>query len=1514
MQWTGKPCRTDGCQEARPAPQDDAREDGEVVESACTTPEEFQTSGGLPVSSEGTQPLGETFTIAAEGAQHAGLGIRSCPEGQSRGCARGLAPEVQITGIDLHGCSVSQGGAESGGHPSSRDLLTEHAGAKRGHGTGSAMGEDEQLIEDSGKPVACEGVETILTNGPGGGRSLTCPSRRASTPGRGGADVIRNIEDTSLPFSRAATPRGDEDQVQVSDSSAGDGEVSPGRIASRTENIEQPGEEEGGRLASGTCTQEDTALGGRFDEHFFWQTFNEEMAALEHLQEAAGCEEGQGRRKVGLEVEVEDERQVGQEGQAEVTHSADVYSTSACGRFAPASQSSWHSLCGSAASSFGGPLSRVGIYLLAALLTSPFQLGEASRLQLHTWYENRTPRKDAYLKGDLLPLPLGMSVEDLAVVKIFAADHGTLQLDEREELRHGAESWLVCTTLVLNGMWAEPQSFNLRDSEEEVWPGFVHHVRQPNQTEAIRLLRERISAFLLDESGAVVRTVPNCWDEELKRKKIDYTGHVVSKAVSFTWAQLEPGLPKVGQAARVDVMDLAEGEMRRILEHPRTVLRPKSDWPAKFNNTKVLAASDEDWDLFCIGMYKRGLIRCLKRSELLFDSTGRRLDSCCFGVGTGKQVIDPESQAKLDVLRAVFNLPPANELQFQVDGDVATLPYHGSWQGLVLGDPDVFHWFSDDMVSSFFLFRLPEPWAGVFALEREARGYTVGSTADFEVVGLTVVPPGWLSANGVIQYLHRRLVAKASVLPPSLELRKDRPRPTDGNFMTPSFYSVYVDNLDGAAIDRGSGDSDVETWFIVCRHTGEQLGVVYHDGDKAVKFGLLGKTLGGEIRSAVKSSRPIVSKVTNVVGETFWVMSCDLPHLKDIEMLSGSWVHLIQFARQMMGAVTDLWGVIHGDVSLDERWKFVSTDYLKLLSLVPLAVSAWSQDIDEVVTCSDASENGGGVCRSTGLTELGLKRLREAELLRSVPPSDGLLLIDAFAGISAARRSLQLLGITPGSFVSYDVDEQASSVVRRAFPQVRELGDITKATSEELKQAVADNPHITHVLLVGGSPCQDVSSANPDGAGLSGSKSSLFYSYLRLRDVLVPSVFPNAVVAEVLENVASMSNETRDLISMHLGYQPVKCCPSDLWPVQRPRYYWLNFDLADTLALSVTQKASYRLVTLLGDRLDVSEFLPAGTRVASTFTSFPTFLRARPRRTEPYKPIGIGDCTPSELSLWKQNDYKFAPYQFRLRNLIFNVKRQEWLVPPAELREKLMLFRPDYTWLKVGKAKNLTQSEHEDARMSLLGDSIHAGVLSALLNPLLRTWKFLDVVYPPATFASAAETKIGSDGSSAELRLVRAYFSYQDHRGGALLLESGQSRLSSRPTGQPLDARQWRWKSVLSCRWQIEGDHINALESRALLLSLRWRTRSVARFSRRFLHLTDSRVALGSFMKHRTNSRSFNYIVSRSSALQLAASVTPVLAYVRTDRNPADLPSRRFLTFRPRAVLKTLGTKRPVTK
>ena len=87
---------------------------------------------------------------------------------------------------------------------------------------------------------------------------------------------------------------------------------------------------------------------------------------------------------------------------------------------------------------------------------------------------------------------------------------------------------------------------------------------------------------------------------------------------------------------------------------------------------------------------------------MVFDSCGGVFGSGFFGVGAGKYLDESEGAAKVEILRSVFNLPPSNELQIQIEGDVSALPYHGNWQGLVMDKPTLAYWFSEDMVSSFF--------------------------------------------------------------------------------------------------------------------------------------------------------------------------------------------------------------------------------------------------------------------------------------------------------------------------------------------------------------------------------------------------------------------------------------------------------------------------------------------------------------------------------------------------------------------------------------------------------------------------------------------------------------------------------------------------------------------------------------------------------------------------------------------------------------------------------------------
>lgn len=94
-------------------------------------------------------------------------------------------------------------------------------------------------------------------------------------------------------------------------------------------------------------------------------------------------------------------------------------------------------------------------------------------------------------------------------------------------------------------------------------------------------------------------------------------------------------------------------------------------------------------------------------------------------------------------------------------------------------------------------------------------------------------------------------------------------------------------------------------------------------------------------------------------------------------------------------------------------------------------------------------------------------------------------------------------------------------------------------------------------------------------------------------------------------------------------------------------------------------------------------------------------------------------------------------------------------------------------------------------------------------------------------------------------------------------------------------------------RWLTKpGDHINSLELRAILTSMRWRLEHALHHQTKFIHLTDSLVCLHALTRGRTSSRKLRRSMARIGALPLAANVQPLWGYVRTSQNSADKPSR----------------------
>jgi DNA (cytosine-5)-methyltransferase 3A len=152
-------------------------------------------------------------------------------------------------------------------------------------------------------------------------------------------------------------------------------------------------------------------------------------------------------------------------------------------------------------------------------------------------------------------------------------------------------------------------------------------------------------------------------------------------------------------------------------------------------------------------------------------------------------------------------------------------------------------------------------------------------------------------------------------------------------------------------------------------------------------------------------------------------------------------------------------------------------------------------------------------------------------------------ILSLFDGMSVAQQALKDAGIPVESYYASEIDEYAIAVTQSNFPRTAQIGSVT-----ELKDLA---PTMCFDLLIGGSPCQDLSIAKKDRQGLSGSRSGLFWEYVRIRDEVKPKYF-------ILENVASMPKEAKDTISEALGVQPVMINASLVSAQNRKRLFWVG--------------------------------------------------------------------------------------------------------------------------------------------------------------------------------------------------------------------------------------------------------------------------------------------------------------------------------------------------------------------
>ena len=116
-------------------------------------------------------------------------------------------------------------------------------------------------------------------------------------------------------------------------------------------------------------------------------------------------------------------------------------------------------------------------------------------------------------------------------------------------------------------------------------------------------------------------------------------------------------------------------------------------------------------------------------------------------------------------------------------------------------------------------------------------------------------------------------------------------------------------------------------------------------------------------------------------------------------------------------------------------------------------------------------------------------------------------------------------------------------------------------------------------------------------------------------------------------------------------------------------------------------------------------------------------MRAIVRPRPPERPVGYHRCLPHELLRWRQDSFRFPPYQYRdCYMMVEECSDKVRYLSPAE-RETLMGFGPGHTEpaLNASTAKSSPKG-YADERMSLTGDAFPVNTFWLFAASSVERW------------------------------------------------------------------------------------------------------------------------------------------------------------------------------------------------
>ncbi|XP_061899134.1 DNA (cytosine-5)-methyltransferase 3A isoform X1 [Entelurus aequoreus] len=186
--------------------------------------------------------------------------------------------------------------------------------------------------------------------------------------------------------------------------------------------------------------------------------------------------------------------------------------------------------------------------------------------------------------------------------------------------------------------------------------------------------------------------------------------------------------------------------------------------------------------------------------------------------------------------------------------------------------------------------------------------------------------------------------------------------------------------------------------------------------------------------------------------------------------------------------------------------------------------------------------------------------------------------LSLFDGIATGLLVLRDLGMEVGRYVASEVCEDSITVgIVRHQGRIMYVGDVRTVTRKHIQEWGPFD------LVIGGSPCNDLSIVNPARKGLYEGTGRLFFEFYRLLHEARPKTGEERPFFWLFENVVAMGVSDKRDISRFLECNPVMIDAKDVSAAHRARYFWGNLP-----------GMNRPLTAMCSDRLDLQDCLEHG--------------------------------------------------------------------------------------------------------------------------------------------------------------------------------------------------------------------------------------------------------------------------------------------------------------------------------